>query len=912
MDSGSPRAASRGDWEQHVRPRLSALRLSPVRENEIVDELSQHLEDRRRELVDGGASEDEATRQALALFRDGNWLARYLAPLRQAQAPAPVTPGAPAGHLLRGVWQDVRHATRMLRNQPGFTLAAVLTLALGIGANTAIFSIVNAVLLEPLPYPEPSRLFVVQEGRPESGARTALSAENFLDVQREARSFEALGAYAIAGFTLSDRDAPESILGQTVSAELLDALGVAPLLGRSLRPDENEAGRDQVMLLSHGLWQRRYGGDRGVVGRTVTANGTPYTVVGVMPADFAFPGEQFEVWVPFAFRGNTEQVVNRGTNFLGVAGRLRDGTSPEQAQAELAAIASRLETAFPDVNADYGLGLASLTDETVGSVRTALLLVLSAVAFVLLIACANVTNLLLARASTREREMAVRAALGASRARVVGQLLAETLVLYAIGAGAGLVLAAWGLDALVALSPGDIPRLDRAALDPATLAFTLGITLVTGIAVGLVPALHATRRAPARQLQATTRSATTARATRRARGALVTAEVALSLMLMVGAGLAARTLVELQRVDTGFDADGALAFGVVAPDTGYPDGDTVRRFHREVVERLSMQAGAVAVGATSWLPLSGEHIARGFTPEGWPPASEGQQAIGSLRGVEGRPFEALGARVTAGRAFTDGDGAGSRLVAMVNDEFARRYWPGQDPIGKRVKEGRLDGEAPWRVVVGVYVDLKQGPAAEASPEVTLPYAQLDDYWTTQWMRGLSVVVRTANEPTSLIPAARAAVRSIDPSVPVVGPRRMTEVASDSMAHSRFRSTLLVAFAGLAVLLAVVGIYGVVGFNVEQRTHEVSVRIALGAQRASVVLLILRQESVPIVVGVVLGLAGAVAVGRAMRGLLFEVTPTDPVTFLAMPALLGAVALVGCLVPARRALGVEAAAALRAE
>jgi putative ABC transport system permease protein len=325
-----------------------------------------------------------------------------------------------------------------------------------------------------------------------------------------------------------------------------------------------------------------------------------------------------------------------------------------------------------------------------------------------------------------------------------------------------------------------------------------------------------------------------------------------------------------------------------------------------------MQAGAIAVGATSWLPLSGEHVARGFTPEGWEPPSPGQQAGGSLRGVEGRVFDALGARVTAGRAVTGADGAGSRLVAMVNEEFARRYWPGEEAVGKRLKQGGPESSDPWRVVVGVYGDLKLGPAAEASPEVTLPYAQLDDYWTTKWMRSLSVVVRTAGEPTGLLPAARAAVRSVDPSVPLVRPRELTAVVDDSTAHSRFRSMLLVAFAGLAVVLAVVGIYGVAGFNVEQRMHEISVRMALGAQRASVVGLILRQESVPIAVGVVLGLAGAVAVGRAMRGLLFEVGPTDPATFLAMPALLGAVALVGCLVPARQALDVEAASALRSE
>jgi putative ABC transport system permease protein len=887
---------------------LSSLRLSPTREHEIVEELSQHLDDRWRDLVAGGTPEDDAVRLALAEFRKGNLLAKYMAPLRQAQTTAPITPGAPAGHVLRDVWQNLRSATRMLRKQPAFTAAAVLTLALGIGANTAMFSIVNAVLLQPLPYPDPSRLFVVHPQ-----LTTRVSAENFLDLQRDAHSFDALGAYGGTGFTLTDRGEPEFVMGQMISAELLDALDVLPLAGRPFRPDENEGGRDQVMLLSHGLWQRRYGGDPGIVGRTITANGKPYTVVGVMPAAFEFPQGRFELWVPFAFRNNAQGMVNRGTHFLQVAGRLRTGISVEQAQAELDAIARRLEQAYPDVNAGLRIRLTSLLDETVGSVRTALLFVLSAVGFVLLIACANVTNLLLARASTRQREIAVRTTLGASRARLVGQLLTETLVLYVAGAGAGLCLAAWGLDALIALSPGDIPRLAGTELDLTTLAFTVGLTLITGIVFGLIPALHSTFRVPAEQLKAAARSATAGRASRRARATLVAAEVALSLMLMVGAALAARSLLQLQRVNTGLDAEGVLTFNVVPPETAYPNGDSVRRFHREVIERLSAQPSAIAVGATSHLPLSGQNVESRVTPEGWQPPSPEQGAGAGLRGVTGGFFDALGARVTAGRAFTDADTSTSPPVAMVNEEFARRYWPGQSPVGKRLKQGRIESEDPWKVVVGVYADLKhQGPQAETRPEVMFPYAQTHDYWVTRFMRGLSVVIRTSGDPMSLMPAARGAVRSVDPSVPLVDPQRMTTLVWDSVAQPRFRSTLLVSFACLAGLLAVVGIYGVVGFNVGQRMQEISVRIALGAQRSSVVGLIVRQESVPVVIGVAVGAAGAIAVGRAMRTLLFNVTPADPVTFIAMPVLLGAVALLACLIPARRALDVDPVNGLRAE
>ena len=887
-----------------MRPRLASLRLLPTRENEIVEELSQHLEDRWRELVAGGVAEDDATRLALAEFRDGNLLARYMAPLKQAHTSAPITPGAPVEHVLSDVWQDMRYAARSLRKQPGFTLAAVLTLALGIGATTVVFSVVNAVLLQPLPYPDQSRLFVVDD---------RLSAQNFLDVQRDARSFDALGAFVGTGFTLTDRREPEFVMGQMISAELFAALEVPPLIGRPLRSDENEGGRDQVMLLSHALWQRRYGGDPGIVGQTMTANGKPYTVVGVMPAAFEFPEKRYELWVPFAFRNNAQGMVSRGTHFLQVVGRLRASASPAQAQAELDAIAGRLAKAYPESNTGRALRITSLLDKTVGNVRTALLLVLSSVGFVLLIACANVTNLLLARASTRQREIAVRSTLGASRARLVAQLLTETLVIYAAGAGAGVALAAWGLDALIALSPGDIPRLDRTELDLTTLAFTVGITLATGIVFGLIPALHSTFRAPADQLNAAARSTTAGRATRRVRAVLVAAEVALSLMLMVGAALAARSLLQLQRVDTGLDPDGVLTFSVVPPDTAYPDGVSVRRFHREVIERLSAQPGALAVGATSHLPLSGQNVESRVTPDGWQPPSPGTGAGAGLRGVAGRYFDAIGARITAGRAFTDADTATSQQVAMVNEEFARRYWPGQDAVGKRVKQGRIESQDPWKVVVGVYADVKHlGPQAETRPEVMFPYAQTHEYWVTRFMRGLNVVMRATGDPTGLVPAARSVVRAVDPSVPLVEPRTMTTLVSNSVAQPRFRSTLLVSFAGLAVLLAVVGIYGVVGFNVEQRTHEISVRTALGAPRASVVGLILRQESIPVVSGVVVGLAGAVAVGRAMRELLFNVEPADPVTFIAMPVLLGAVAFVACLVPARRALDVEPANALRAQ
>ena len=808
---------------------------------------------------------------------------------------------------------DLRYALRSLAIHKGFAAVAILTLALGIGANTAIFSAVNAVLLRPLPYRDAARLHIVYEDHPEPVRRTRLSAENFLDLQRDVRSFEDVGAFVGTGFTLSGNGDPELVIGQMISAQLMEILGVQPLLGRTLRADENEGGRDQVMLLSHALWQRRYGGDPSIVGRTITANGKPYTVVGVMPPDFEFPSKRYQLWVPFAFRNNPTGLVNRRARFIQVVGRLRADVPADQARTELATIARRLAETYPEDNADVTMRMASLTDETVGDVRGALFLLLCAVGFVVLIACANVTNLLLARASTRQREVAVRTALGASRARLIRQLLTETLVLYGLGAAAGLLLAAWGVGGLIAISPADIPRLDRTSLDLPTVAFALTVTLLTALVFGAVPAWQATRFAPSEHLKAAARTTTAGRASQGFRAALVTAEVALSLMLLIGAGLAVRSLAALHRVDTGIRPDGVLTFGVLPPETRYPDGDRLRRFHAELLDRLAVQPGTLAVGATTHLPLSGQDVENSFTPEGWSPPTPTEQAIAGLRGIGGRYFDAVGARIVAGRPLGDSDTARSALTAVVNEQFARRYWPGQNAVGKRLKLGSSTSEDPWRSVVGVYADVAHmGPERTPRPEVMLPYQQLDDAWLTRWMRGVSVVLRSQGDPASAVPASRDTVRSLDASIPLIEPRRMTALLDEALAQPRFRSILFGSFAVLAMLLAAVGIYGVLAYVVEQRAHEISVRVALGARPGSVVALVVKQGSRPVIAGVAAGLAGAYVVAQAMQGLLFEVAPVDPVTFVAMPLFLMAVGLAACVLPARRALSVDPAEALRTQ
>ena len=808
---------------------------------------------------------------------------------------------------------DVRYAFRALGQNRGFAAVAILTLAIGIGANSAIFSVVNAVLLRPLPFPDADRLFVVYEQHPAPVNRTRLSAENFLDLQRETRAFDRLAGYVGTGFTFSGGGDPELVLGQKVSAELFETLGVQPLIGRALRPDENEAGRDQVLVLGYGLWQRRFAGDPSAIGRVVTVNAKPYTIVGVMPKGFEFPSKRYQLWAPFAFRNNPDGMVTRRARYLQVVGRLGSEVPLSQAEAELATIAARLEKGYPEENAGTTLRAASLTEETIGNMRVALVLLWSVVGFVLLIACANVTNLLLARASAREHEVAVRTALGAGRGRLVRQLLTETLLLYAAGAFVGLLFAAWGLEMLVALSPGDIPRLDQTALDQTTLLVTGLVSAATGLIFGLVPALLSTKHITTGSLRSTTRSVTSGHGSRRVRTALVTAEVAMSLMLLIGAGLATRSLQRVLDVETGVRTDGVLTFSVLPPAARYADAASVLRFHEQILDGLRKQPGVLSVGASTHLPLGGQNMENGFTPEGWQPPSSDELAIAGLRGIVGDYVDALGVRVKAGRAVNAGDTGRTQLVAMINEQFAHRYWPAQDPIGKRLKLGSADSDDPWRVVIGVYADVKHsGPETVTRPEVMLPYTQADAELITQWFRSLSFVLRTAGDPMSVLPPARAIVREVDAAAPVVAPQRMADLLSASVAQPRFRSAMLLTFAAIAMTLALVGIYGVVAFSVEQRAHEIGLRVALGAERRDVLSLVVGEGSAPIVAGLLIGLAGGVAIGRAMESLLFNVAATDPVTLVLTPLLLGAVALLAIVGPARRALAVQPAVVLRAQ
>jgi putative ABC transport system permease protein len=809
--------------------------------------------------------------------------------------------------------QDLRYAVRTLLRTPAFTLTAVLTLSLGIGANTAMFSVVNAVLLRPLSYADPERLTLIFGLNAQRGVgQIRASALDFADWKRESRSFDGMAGHVGTGFTFTGDGEPELVIGQLVTEDLFSVLGIRPALGRAFDRAEFTPGQDRTIVLGHALWQRRYGSDRTVVGRDVTVNGKTYTVVGVMPPGFVYPDARYQLWAPLSLTPAPDGLpINRNSHFLQVVGRLKPAIALREAQSEMSTIAGRLAAQYPDSNAGLGTRLVPLREQAVGDVRTALLVLLGAVGFVVLIACANVTNLLLARATGRQREVAIRAALGAGRVRLIRQFLTETIVLYGLGAAGALAFAAWGLALLVALSPGNIPRLTEASIDARVLGVTIAVSLVTALVFGLAPALQGARAVAGDALKGG-RITGAGGARQRLRAALVVAEVALSVVLLVGAGLAIRSFVRLVNVDPGFDADDQLTFGFVMSPARYADAPQMRAFQSQLLAAIAATPGVQAAGATTHLPFSGQNLENSFTAEGFDVPAGGDGPVGGLRGVSGDYFAALGAPAKRGRAFSAADRDGGAPVAIVNETFAKRYWPGQDPIGKRLKVGGPDSPDPWREVVGVIADLKHsGPAAETRPEVSLPYAQLEPGFTTTWARGLSVVVRGLPS-ANLTPIVRQRVRELDAAMPMNNVQAMSVLADGAVSQPRFRTVLLAVFAALALTLATIGVFGVLSYFVIQRTREIGVRLALGAQPSDVVRMVVGRGLALAGAGICAGLVAAIPLSRAMQALLFDVAPFDVPTFAAVAATLAAVAALASYLPARRATRVDPIAALRME
>jgi putative ABC transport system permease protein len=810
--------------------------------------------------------------------------------------------------------QDVRYGLRVLRQKPGFTLVAVLTLALGIGANTAVFSLVSAVLVRPLKYPEAERLVMLWEdgsaaGFPQDGP----SVGNYADWRARNKVFEEMAAVAQRTYDLTGGGGePEKILALGVTSNFFPLLGAEALRGRLILPEEDSPGAHRVAVLSHGLWQRRFGGEQTVVGREVLLNGEPYTVVGVLPADFQFAYPNVGVWVPAAF--TPEQVADHATHFLEVVARLKPGVTIAQAEADLNAVARRITEENPDDAPNLKAVLVPLREHLAGGARRPLLLLLAAVALVLLIACANVAGVLLSRAAARRREIAVRAALGATRLRIVRQLMTESVLLSAAGGAVGALLAVWTFTFLQQLVPAGLRGMAEPRLDSAVLGFTLLVSLIASVAFGLAPALQASKTDLNDALkQAGGRGGVGAG--RRLRGAFVVAEVALALVLLVGAGLVVRTLYNLHGQYAGLRPESVLTVRTMLADNRYREPARRAAFYRRVLERVKGLPGVVAAGYTTAVPLTRKGGANGLSVEG---KDNGPDSAWNANHRQVSPdyFRALGLALREGRGFEERDDEGSLPVAVVNETMARSFWPGESPLGRRFKVGLPDSPQPWLTVVGVVADVRQMASDEpVKAEMYVPIAQAAVYWKSQTYSSFAprdLVVRTSVEPRSLVPAVREVVREVDPYQPVSSALTLEDVLGRDTAQRRVGMILLATFAGVALLLAALGIYGVLAFFVVQHTPEIGVRMALGASPGDMLRMVVGRGMRLALAGVGLGLAAALALTRLIESQLFGVSATDPVTFAGLALLLAAVALLACLIPARRATKVDPMVALRYE
>jgi putative ABC transport system permease protein len=800
---------------------------------------------------------------------------------------------------------DLRYAIRMLAKSPAFTFIAVLTVGLAIGANTAIFSVVNAVLLRPLPYPHSEQLVRVF-GKQPTLDEAPNSPANFLEWKKENQVFERIATWVGKGFNLTGTDKPERVIGARVSGELFQLLGVQPALGRDFNAEEDRDGGDRVVILSYEFWQRRFAGDPNVLRQTITLSDQTYTIVGVMPRGFAFPSTRAQVWTPIAF--TPAERATRDTNYIDVVARLKPGVSLEQAQANMNAVAQSQAQRYPETNTGIGVKLVSLQEHIVGDVRPMLVVLLGAVAFVLLIACANVANLLLARAAARHREMAIRGALGASRSRVVRLLLTESVLLAIVGGAVGLLLAIWSLDLLVSLKPANLPRLAEIGVNRTVFLFTAAVSVLTGILFGLAPAWQVSKSDLNEGLKESGRGGSDAPRRQRMRALLVISEVALSLVLLIGAGLMIRSFARLLAVDPGFKTDHVLTAFVSLPVSKYSKHEEQTAFFDRLLERLRNVPGISAAGAVTDIPLFGGG-STGFDVEGRPPAAPGQRAMTDYRISTPEYFEAMGMRLLKGRAFAPYDTEAAPGVVIINESVASRFFPGEDPIGKRLD---MSGNPKdLREIVGVVNDVRNyGVDAEVKPEVYVPLLQSSPGYLSSISSALTIVVRSSIEPTALGQTLRDQVQALDKDQPVSELKTMEVYLAESMAQRRFNMLLLGTFAGLALVLAAVGIYGVIAYTVTQRTHEMGIRIALGARGGDILRLVFSNAMATTVIGIVVGLTAAFALTRLLQSLLYQVTATDPVVFVTIPLLLLAVAGIATYLPARRAMKVDPITALR--
>ncbi|MFY9609354.1 MAG: ABC transporter permease [Blastocatellia bacterium] len=805
--------------------------------------------------------------------------------------------------------QDLRYAIRTMTNNRAFTAVAVLALALGIGANTVIFSVVNAVLLRSLPFPDPDRIIMVFESDLQKPSQEAIAAANFLDWRDQNQVFENMAAYREETFNLTGTDRPERAAGVVSTADLFPVLGVTPILGRVFRADEENLGGGRVAVISQNLWERRFASDPNVIGQKLASNSESLTIIGVMPAGFRFPWES-DLWIPprqfvpeHVLNPTVNMSANRDSHYLSAIARLKPGQTLQQARANMDAVARRLEEQNPNENGGRGVSLATLREQSVGDVRPTLLVLFGAVGFVLLIACANVANLLLARAATRQKEIAIRTALGATRFRLVRQLLTESVLLALLGGGFGSLLAMWGIGPLISLMPSGIHGAKDIGIDGLVLGFTLAVSLLTGVVFGLFPALQATKSDLNESLKEGGRGGSAGARRNRARSLLVVSEIALSMVLLIGAGLMTRSFIRLEQVNPGFETRNVMTMRLSLPAAQYPDSRRRAAFFQQVIQRLQSIPGVQSGAAISRLPLTPGNSGRGVTIAGRVTDGSGEGPSADYRVISADYFSVMGVPVFKGRSFTEADNSDAPPVAVINETMAQRYWPGEDPLGQRM---RIEDDDPWMEIVGVVGTVKHfGLDSKSRPEFYVPYP--NDPWPF-----MTAVIRSTSNPTSLADAMRNAVWAIDKDLPVPDIKTMEQLLSGSVAGRQFNMLLLGTFAAVALVLASVGIYGVMSYSVTQRTHEIGIRMALGARQSDVVKLVVGQGVILALIGVGIGLAGALALTRVLASLLFEVGTTDPATFLAISILLTGVALGACFVPARRAAKVDPLIALRYE
>jgi putative ABC transport system permease protein len=874
----------------------SLLRRGRV-EQELDEELRYHLERQIEDNLAKGMTAREARNAALRAIGGIELHKEECRDMRRVS-------------LIEDFLRDLRYGVRVLAKSPIFTTVAVITLALGIGANTAIFSVVNELLLRPLPFRDPGRLATVWEVSPEGRHQNSTSRANFRAWREQSESFEDLAAFSDQRLNLTGEGEPEEVSVQMATPELFQILGVEPLLGRTLNEDDGRA-RSAGVVLAYGMWQRRFGGDPGIIGKPVTLNGIPFNVVGVMPAGFQWhirsrsgTGNPAEMWIVLAMPKEGPALLGR---FLSVVGRLKPGVSREQGEAEIKTIEARIAQEAPEYNKGYSAEVIPLREQFVGNVRPALLILLGAVAFVLLIACANVANLLLARAAARQKEIALRTALGAGRWRIIRQLLTENLLLTLFGSLLGLGLAWLGIKALVAISPRDLVNLQGVGLNLTVLAWTLIISLLTGLVFGLIPSLEAARVDLNESLKEGGKGAGgQGMRSSRLRNALVVAEVALALVLLASAGLLVKSFARLRGINTGFNTDHVLTMVVHLAGPKYREDQPIINFFRQATERIGALPGVRAVGTVNYLPLyGGLGSSTGFTIEGQPQALPGEGPGTNVRVSDAGYFSAMGIPLLRGRNFNDDELSQPRHVVIVSELLARQYFPGEDPVGKTISVAMFDKPYPTQII-GVVGDARYDSLTDQpEPTVYFPHPDL----TYEFM---TLVIRTDGDPAAIAPAVRAQMHELEPTQPLANVRTMEQVMADTVGRARFNTLLLGLFAGLATLLAGVGIFGVMNYSVTVRTREIGIRVALGAQQGKVLLLILRQGLLLTLIGIGIGLAGALALTRVMAGLLFGVEATDPMTFAAIVALLTVVAAFACYLPARRATKVDPVIALRYE